>query len=144
VARATSHWLVLDLASRKPRPPAEVVDPRVPRELLPTVVRAPARLPALAAWDEDRRFTVRYSDIDLNLHVTNTSYLAWAVEAVPRETWQSSRLAAVDASFLAECRHGSAIRSRCRRTGERTFAHAIVREEDGKELARLATEWVGR
>ena len=144
VARATSHWLVLDLANRKPRPPAEVVDPRLPRELLPPIVRPPGKLPALTAWDEDRRFTVRYSDIDMNLHVTNTSYLAWAVEAVPREVWVASRLSSVDVSFLAECHHGSAIRSRLKRTGERSFAHAIVREDDGKELARLATEWVAR
>jgi acyl-ACP thioesterase len=144
VARATSHWLVLDLATRKPRSPAEVVDARLPRELVPGKVRPPGRLHALEAWDEDRRFTVRYSDIDRNLHVTNTSYLAWAIEAVPKDVWKASRLAAVDVSFLAECHHGSAIRSRCRRTGERTFAHAIVREEDGKELARLATEWVPR
>jgi acyl-ACP thioesterase len=144
VARATSHWLVLDLATRKPVPPATVVDPRLPRDLLPPIVKPPARLHPLAEWDEDRRFTVRYSDIDLNLHVTNTSYLAWAVEAVPKEVWKASRLAAVDVAFLAECHHGGAIRSRCRRTGEATFAHAIVREEDGKELARLATEWAPR
>ena len=144
VARATSHWLVLDLASRRPRPPGDVVDPRLPREPQPSAVRPPARLPALEAWDDDRRFTVRYSDIDMNLHVTNTSYLAWAVEAVPKEVWRARRLAAVDVSFLAECHHGSAIRSRVKRTGEATFAHAIVREEDGKELARLATEWAPR
>jgi acyl-ACP thioesterase len=144
VARATSHWLVLDLATRRPVPPAEVVDPRVPRELVPSSVRSPARLTPLTAWDEDRRFTVRYADIDLNLHVTNTSYLAWAVEAVPKDVWTACRLATVDVAFLHECHHGSAIRSRARRTGERSFAHAIVREEDGKELARLATEWVPR
>jgi len=144
VAKATSHWLVLDLATRRPRPPADVVDPKLPREVLPPVVPPPARLPALAAWDEDRRFTVRYADIDMNLHVTNTSYLAWAVEAVPKDVWKASRLAVADVSFLAECHHGSAIRSRVQRTGESTFAHAIVREDDGKELARLATGWVPR
>ncbi|MFT3913906.1 MAG: thioesterase [Anaeromyxobacteraceae bacterium] len=144
VAQATSHWLVLDLATRRPRPPAEVVDPRLPREVLPPVVPPPSKLPALEAWDEDRRFTVRYSDIDMNLHVTNTSYVAWAVEAVPKDVWKARRLASVDVSFLAECHHGAAIRSRVKQTGEGTFAHAIVREEDGKELARLATGWVPR
>lgn len=143
VARATSHWLVLDLATRKPVSPAEL-DARLPRVVLPSVVKPPARLKSLESWDEDKRFTVRYSDIDMNLHVTNTSYLAWAVEAVPKDLWQTCRLSAVDVSFLAECHHGSAVRSRALRTGEATFSHAIVREEDGKELARLATEWVKR
>jgi hypothetical protein len=46
--------------------------------------------------------------------------------------------------YLAEGRHGHAILSRLARTGERAYAHSIVREEDGKELARLATAWTAR
>jgi len=145
VARATTQWLVLDLATRKPVRPAEVLDPTFPREPSPPAVAlSPGKLPELPQWDFQRRFHVRYSDIDANLHVTNTSYVAWAIEAVPRERWQSSRLAAVEVQFIAEAHHGAAILSRLAATGEGAFAHAIVREEDGKELARLVTTWVRR
>jgi len=145
VARATTQWLVLDLATRKPVRPAEVLDPTFPREPSPPAVAlSPGKLPELPEWDFQKRFHVRYSDIDANLHVTNTSYVAWAIEAVPRELWQSSRLAAVEVQFIAEAHHGAAILSRLAATGEGAFAHAIVREEDGKELARLVTTWVRR
>lgn len=145
VARATTHWFVLDLATRRPVRPGDVLDPRFPREPRPPAVPlSPGKLPALASWDLQRRFHVRYSDIDVNLHVTNTSYVAWAVEAVPRDLWQSSRLATVEVQFLAEAHHGAAILSRLAAAGDGSFAHAIVREEDGKELARLATRWVPR
>jgi acyl-ACP thioesterase len=145
VARATTQWFVLDLATRKPVRPADVLDARFPREQRPPVVALTAgKLPELRAWDFQKRFHVRYSDIDVNLHVTNTSYVAWAVEAVPRDLWRSSRLASVEVQFVAETLYGQAILSRLAPAGDGAFAHAIVREEDGKELARLVTTWVPR
>lgn len=145
VARATSHWLVLDLETRKPVRPAEVLDPRLPREPLPPAVAlAKGKLPELREWDFQKRFHVRFADIDHNLHVTNTSYLAWAMEAVPKDTWQSSRLASFEVQYVAECTYGVAVLSRLVRTGDGGYAHAIVREEDGKELARLLTAWAPR
>lgn len=145
VARATTHWFVLDVATRKPVRPSDVLDPRFPRELRPTAVPlSHGKLTELRAWDFQKRFHVRYSDIDVNLHVTNTSYIAWAVEAVPRDLWQSSRLAAVEVQFIAETRYGEAVLSRLAAAGDGELTHAIVREEDAKELARLATRWVRR
>jgi medium-chain acyl-[acyl-carrier-protein] hydrolase len=145
VARATTQWLVLDVATRRPVRPAEVLEARFPREARPPAVPlAHGKLADLRAWDFQKRFHVRYSDIDANLHVTNTSYVAWAIEAVPRDLWQSSRLASVEVQFLAETHHGAAILSRVATVGDGALAHAIVREEDRKELARLATRWVRR
>src|SRR5512138_3400832 len=145
VARATTQWLVLDVATRQPVRPGDVLDARFPLEARPPAVPlAQGKLADLRAWDFQKRFHVRYSDIDANLHVTNTSYVAWAMEAVPRELWRSSRIASVEVQFVAETHHGAAILSRLAATGEAAFAHAIVREEDGKELARLVTAWVPR
>lgn len=144
-ARASTQWLVIELATRRPVRPKEVLDPRFPREPSPPAVAiSRGKLPELREWEFQKRFHVRYADIDHNLHVTNTSYPAWAIEAVPRDVWRSSRLASVEVHYLAETLYGAAILSRLARTGERTFAHAIVREEDGKELARLVTGWIAR
>lgn len=145
VARATTQWFVLDLATRKPVRPGDVLDARFPRApRAPALPLSPGKLPELREWELQKRFHVRYGDIDVNLHVTNASYVTWAVEVAPRELWQSSRLAAVEVQYLAEARHGSAILSRAARAGEGAFAHAIVREEDERELARLATAWAPR
>lgn len=143
--RASTIWYVVDLASRKPVRPKEVLDPRFPRARQPAVAPlAHGKLPVLGEWELQKRFHVRYSDIDQNLHVTNASYVAWAIEAMPVELWRASRLAAVEVHYLAEGLHGAAILSRVARTGPASFAHAIVREEDGKELARLVTAWTPR
>jgi acyl-ACP thioesterase len=150
VARATTQWLLFDLATRKPVRPADVLDARVPRERTPPVVAmSPGKLPELRAWEIQKRFHVRYADIDANQHVTNTTYLAWAIEAVPRDVWLSSRPASVEVQYLAETQYGAAVLSRLAPAdgaegATRRFAHAIVREEDGKELARAVTAWVPR
>ena len=144
-ARATTLWYVLDVATRRVVRPDEVLDPALPRERTPSVVPIPhAKLPELSHWELQKRFHVRYADIDTNLHVTNASYLEWAVEAMPIELWRGSRLALVEVQYLAEGRYGAAILSRVARTGPDAYAHAVVTEEDGKELARLRTAWTRR
>lgn len=143
--RATTLWYVLDLATRRPVRPQEVLDPRFPRPRLPPVAPlARGKLPAPERWELQQRFHVRYEDIDANLHVTNASYVTWAVEVVPVDLWRASRLSAVEVQHVAEGLHGAAVLSRAVRTGPASFAHAVVREEDGKELARLVTEWTPR
>lgn len=149
VARATTQWFVLDLASRRPVRPETVLDPRLPRERTPSLLElGAARLQELPHWEFQKRFHVRYQDIDVNLHANNGSYVAWALEAVPLEVWQTSRLTAMEVHYLAECRLGGAILSRLvRREADApaaAFVHAVVREEDERELARVTSAWAPR
>jgi acyl-ACP thioesterase len=144
VARAATCWLVLDLRTRRPVRPDRVLDARYHDELPHALPMPSAKLPEIGSPEAEKRFQIRYQDIDVNLHVTNASYVAWAIESVPPQTWQGARLASLEAHYLAECRYGSKILSRLVREGEGGFLHAIVREEDGKELARLRTGWAPR
>jgi len=143
VGQASTEWLVMDLASRRPVRPDRVLaaEFRAPGERL---LAAAPDLPLVEAGNREQRFTIRYSDIDRNMHATNTTYLSWVLEAVPGDTWTSARLASVDVHFLAECTYGSRVLSRVRTLSEGAFAHAVLREEDGKELARARTRWVPR
>ncbi|GEJ58185.1 acyl-[acyl-carrier-protein] thioesterase [Anaeromyxobacter diazotrophicus] len=142
LARASTAWLVLDLTARKPVRPEAVLDAAL-RPHLEAVAPVPPRLPPPAEGAPSRRFEVRYADIDLNRHVTNTSYLGWALEGVPEASWLAERASAVEVHYLAEARLGDAVRVRTEGgAGERL--HAVVREADGRELARLRTRWAPR
>jgi medium-chain acyl-[acyl-carrier-protein] hydrolase len=144
-ARATSQWYVLDLATRRPHPPQAVLDPaRFDLDVPRACTFTDGKLAALEAWELEKRFHVRYADIDLNLHVNNASYVAWALEGMAREVWQASRVAELEVLYRAECVLGGAVLSRVQPAGDGTYLHAIVREEDGRELARLTTRWVPR
>jgi len=143
VARASTHWAVMDLEKRRPVRPDRVLAPefRQPEErLLPPADELAGAEPP----DREDRFRIRYADIDRNLHVTNATYLAWALESVPQEVWRDRWLRAAEIHFLAECTYGSRVLSRVRAVDGGAFAHSVLREEDGRELARAATEWAPR
>jgi acyl-CoA thioesterase FadM len=144
VGRAVTTWFALDLASRKPVRPGDLFPEHLrvqPEHVLPPAPPAPGA-PAEPALE--KRFQVRFADIDANRHVTNASYVAWALEALDEATWRGERLASLDVSFLAETHYGHFVRSRSAPDGAGARLHAIVREEDGKEVARARTTWVTR
>jgi acyl-ACP thioesterase len=118
-----------------------VLDPAL-RPRLDAVAPVAAQLPAPGSDAQVRRFDVRYADIDLNRHVNNASYVAWALECVAPERWASARAACVEAHYLAEALYGDAIAVRTEEQGG-ALVHLVARE-DGKELARLRTAWVAR
>jgi acyl-CoA thioesterase FadM len=142
VARASTAWLVLDLAARRPVRPDAVLDPSL-RTRLPAVAAMARRLASPAADAPARRVEVRPADIDANAHVNNGAYLRWALDAVPAEGHGARRAAAVEAHYLAEAVLGDAVLVRSGPQGD-GFAHEVVREADGDVLARLVTAWVAR
>lgn len=144
IGRALTTWFALDLATRRPVRPDKLFPPEFHAQGAHVLAPAEPPLPELTTPELERRFQVRLADIDANQHVTNASYVAWALEAVDQACWREQRLAALDVQFLAECHHGSYVRSRSSAQGDGSRLHAIVREEDGKELARVRTRWAPR
>jgi medium-chain acyl-[acyl-carrier-protein] hydrolase len=143
VARATSQWLVIDVARRRPvRLPPSVLDLHLPDrphalEPLRDALEAPEDSPHV------RQFSVRRSDLDLNDHVNNVRYIEWALEAVPDSVTGSCR--GLDVQFRAESIYGDTIETACSdpRSAGDTLAlrHRVTRTADGTLLAVLATRW---
>jgi medium-chain acyl-[acyl-carrier-protein] hydrolase len=145
VGRAVSHWFILDVAKRRPVQPEEVVAPSMLKEVDHVLPVAHDKLPGLETWQDEVRLPVRYQDIDMNQHANHTSYLDWAVEALPEEIWRGRRLVEYDVQYLGEGRRGDVVLSRMAPAGEDgAFHHALHREEDGKELGRVRTRWQAR
>jgi acyl-ACP thioesterase len=154
LARARSWWLVMDMASRKVvRVPDAIVaaipaSPPAPREQSPL-----AGLPPLHGdTDATARiaFPVRRSDLDVNRHVNNTRYIAWAVEAVPEPVRLACRPSCLDISFKAETGYGDTVLSRCDPLGPDhpgVFRHSLTlapyspNDPGGREAAQALTTW---
>jgi acyl-ACP thioesterase len=144
IGAVSTIWLVLDLERRRPlRLPPQVADRLREHELGPE----PRKFSDLVAPDpigHELGFTVRRSDLDLADHVNNTSYVEWAIEAVPDEVWSTADLAELEIHFLSECHHGQTVLSRSQVVDpgkETEVRHQLVREEDGAEVARALTIW---
>jgi acyl-ACP thioesterase len=145
IARATSTWFLLDVRTRRPVDPGAALDDAFPRGRGPAAVALPgAKIPTVERPDVERPFAIRFADIDLNWHVNNVTYVQWLLESVPKETWHGMRPSAVDAQYVAECDWGGRVLTRASAAGPGQFLHQVVREADGKEIARGTTAWVAR
>jgi acyl-ACP thioesterase len=140
IGRALTSWFVLDIASRHPVRPTNILAEQY-RAQTPHVL--PLRVGPLTTVEnasQQRGFHVRFSDIDANSHVTNASYIAWVMEALAESDWRDLWLRSLDIEFLAECSLGAVVQSRSLADNEAHF-HSVFREQDSKELARAVTTW---
>lgn len=76
LANAMSAWLLLDMEKKRPqRPekvlPSELFQPNIDEQILPEKVKEPLHLVF------GRNFQVNFSDLDMNNHVNNVSYIRW-------------------------------------------------------------------
>jgi acyl-ACP thioesterase len=144
LARAVSHWAMLDLATRRVERMPEIISgirPENPRRALED---GDIRIPALRrGWDEGPIFPVRLADIDQNRHVNNSRYLDFILEAA-EAYGRDAGLAGLDVLFRAEALRGDVIGSRTapEKSG-RTLLHSLYRLSDGLELVRARSVWEG-
>jgi len=143
VARATSHWVMLDLLRRRPvRMPETVREiPLAPRPR--ALDEGLLKLAAPGVADHGAEFGVRFADLDVNAHVNNLAYVEWIAESVPREILRGADPRRFDISFRAETHDGVTVRVECDREGGTdagaAFRHRIVETASGRELALART-----
>ena len=102
---ATSTWLVVDAASRRPKrfvpPSAEGAGGLTERSLRFDALKLDAE-PSLADIGPSLRHVCRASEIDRNRHVGNTRYVAWCLDALGTEGAASGPVVGIDMNYLAE------------------------------------------
>lgn len=176
LVRASSMWVMVNTKTRRlAKMPQEMIDkfrrftPSDPRLSCPGHSLT-EKLPDI---DESREVipgpvqVVRRSDIDMNGHVNNVIYLAWALETVPADVYQRYRLTEVEVEYKAECNYGDVVESVAQRVpeaapangtngsgsdqGRVTLIHLLKTcsdstngsaEKTRKEFARIKTIWV--
>ena len=100
MVRATSQWVLIDMATRRP----VCLD-----DAVPTLVQHGAR-----AWDrifckfpdftleKTHVFKCRFDDIDVNQHINNAVYAVWATESVGYTYRNEHKLRSIELNFKKE------------------------------------------
>ena len=127
---AMSSWLLLHSETKRPqRPevvlPAHLFDPTQKPDWQPEKIRIQGE----EIYQE--RLKVRYSDLDLNSHVNNTSYILW-VENILRENNFSPNELLIN--YQAECILGDEVNLSLWKTEAGMLVHGLV----GEKLVLLA------
>jgi medium-chain acyl-[acyl-carrier-protein] hydrolase len=143
VASATSSWMILNLATKKPVPVVRNL-PDYPLNRERALDDPFPSLPDLERADLENVFPVLQNDLDFNRHVNNAVYIRWGLEGVPRDVLLSCRPKSVEITYRRQVFYGDRIQSRIQNKAEgpeMVFLHQLCNAEDGRELARLRTSW---
>lgn len=141
---ATSAWLLVNEDSRRPvRMLPEIAAAAIARpRAMEHDFRCKLTLPERT--QHERRFHVRRSDLDVNGHVNNVTFIEWAVESVPPEAIDMARVTDITLEFHAEALLGDEIIAQAEREATDNginFRHQLRRTDDNRVLAVARTEW---
>lgn len=140
--KGSSWWVLMDTVRRRVTrslPELLALNPEKPEFLtqeedfkrpLPQT-EAIARLPIIT----------RLEDLDINQHVNNAHFAAWALESVPEKIRTEKTLDKMLISYKNECRLGDTVDVFVHPEGEASFWHVLIRREDQKEVSRVFTAW---
>lgn len=145
LARATSTWFVIDLDRRR----AVRVPELIRGVTLPERERAMgetwSKLPSVDTPDRRERFTIRRSDLDVNVHVNHVRYLEWALETLEIEFFSGRRLSELEIDFLAELTHGDTVAAEAQILPDgdgTTVLFSVSGERAAAEAARIRSRWL--
>jgi acyl-ACP thioesterase len=143
VAVADSAWLVIDRDRRRPAR----IEPFLERLRSgagdPLLDKPIPKLPSFGTGGEGRRFSVRGRDLDQNRHVNNVAYVEWFLESLGPDFLLSRAPVYIAVEYSAEALAGDVVFAARSPVPDQpgVFSHGVIRQSDGRELARARTEW---
>jgi medium-chain acyl-[acyl-carrier-protein] hydrolase len=139
---ATSGWVVIDMNSRRPQRIDPILGPiRIIPELR-AIGADPARISGSVSSPSPQPIAVKYSDLDLNDHVNNASYVRWMLDSYPIEFHRRHRIRSLVINFLAEVSALDSVALMTREVTPLQVLHTLTRQIDGSEVCRAEVEWV--
>ena len=146
---ASASAVLIDKTTRKPIDIPEFIQAQFAPEEGRAIDDDFLPLAGLKEEEYCKSFHVRLSDIDLNQHVNNTSYVDWIIESLPEAVLINDTLISCEIGYKAEAFYGDTIQSFSGRDkvtleigGEQnSFLHRLVRDSDNKTTTIARTVW---
>lgn len=139
----TSLWLILDLATRKiARIPQSMLEQKIDsiKDIEPEMIKTPDLQEETPLKSIIIR--TRVEDLDMNNHVNNTHFTAWAIEGMPEDIRKNKSLKEISVNFKAEVKAGENIIVQTYLTEENKYQHILLQESSGKITASAYSIWV--
>lgn len=144
VGQAISHWMILDRATHRPQ--------RLPDSITGRIWPEP---PAPeASWTDfgetlelehlSSDFDVRITEIDINNHVNNANYLAWALNQAAIRLYPAKVATEAEITFEAETKFGDSIRIRSSyrdHLDDLISSHHLFLANNESRVSRINIRW---
>ncbi|MDR1406297.1 MAG: hypothetical protein LBI89_03745 [Prevotellaceae bacterium] len=138
---ATSAWHILSAAGNRPQSMEDFKNRFPIAEGKHAIEEKPAKVPVAKKTRQTLPAAVLPSDLDMNLHVNNTRYVQWILDRFDFSFLQQRRLKEIEVNFLSQAKMGDSYIISTGLLSGSEFISSALRDEDGKELARVRTLW---
>ena len=142
IVTANSMWLFLNTDTKKPTRITEDIFSGYGVDKNKMTELEFGQINEMSKVDAEKKFDVRYIDIDSNHHVNNIKYVEWALELVPQNIVNNYTLEDLKVIYKKETAYGKSINSSIdmRQEDEKIkCTHQISAEES--VLCTLETTW---
>lgn len=139
IITATSQWILIDFVRKRPvllkdnLPEYTVINEH-------SMVSDFEKIPAPTRADVEKNFSIRFDDIDINMHVNNSLYPLWASETLDYSFRDEYVPSEIEISFKKEGHLGEDVNIVSQVDGTQTI-HSIKALSDNRELASLRINW---
>ena len=119
VAAFAASWVVADIEERRILPPGKVHLPFPPPAELAPPLPEPGRIRIKQAGAAETHFRApQYSDVDVNGHMNNASYVTWILDLFPVSYHSTHRIQSLMVGYSAEAKAGELVEMTLYRDGD--------------------------
>lgn len=140
IITASSQWILIDFIRKRPislkdnLPNYTVINEH-------SLVSNFEKLTTPDRIDCEKMFSIRYDDIDINMHVNNSLYPLWATETLEHSFRDENLPTEIEVSFKKEGHLGENIKIISKVDNLQTM-HSITSLNDNRELALVRINWI--
>jgi acyl-ACP thioesterase len=140
LGKGSTSWLVIDLATRKPRR-ANSLDYTLPDDFERMFETRPGKIPLLKAGQPSYNTKTGYRHMDVNQHINNVRYLEWMLEGFNLEFHQAHNLHSFEVNYMSEATYGDEVVVLQEQKDQLIFLHSLQNNQNQTEICRARTVW---
>lgn len=142
LGKVFSMWSIVDVTTRTTVPVSSVIhdnENMPPYQKLDTDLSF-IKIKSIQNPSIEKKFEVRYNDIDVNGHANNGNYIIWALEPLSFEFKSSHKIQTMDMMYKKEAKYGEKLVSQIEFLDENITVH-VLKNMDGEELCLVQINW---
>lgn len=142
IVEASSSWIIVDSNSRRPLRPGPIINKlNYDIDLPEFKCRKAEKLPPVGENTYLSQVSpVRYSDLDINMHVNNARYLQWVTDTYPLDFLINNDPREIEINYLAEAIPGDEYVVSAEEK-DNIFYHSVIKDNKKREACRVRIEW---
>lgn len=142
VARSVANWVLIDVDTRKLVKIDKVVKHLKAVEESAVSSAHRIKIEKQTGRKSNVLFKAGYSDIDINHHVNNISYIRWCLDTIPLNYQKENILNDFSVEYIEEIEEDIYVSSDAY-INSNTFYHELKRKDTGGMVCRASSTWKG-